>query len=218
MADRRSQLHAQVRTDWRRQALEPVGLPCGGVAVDHKTRWTGPVAHAHAPPAQVVHQQERPASAQVRAVCTVWRSAVSTPASEQVAIRAKTHEGGLFPEVLPGREATDGALMEIYRLEAGFGSPAQARLMAAAHQGSSRRLTGPQPEWWRDAERVLGAPTTAEESSAWDPSPGEQLRSHLSRTTAMEADRDWSHLQQGWRVANEMRPGKTGQGAGEHRD
>jgi hypothetical protein len=55
----RRQRHAPVRTDWRSKALEPVGLPCGVVAVEHKTRWTGPVAHAHAPHAQVVHQQER---------------------------------------------------------------------------------------------------------------------------------------------------------------
>jgi hypothetical protein len=218
VADRRRPLHAQVRTDWRRQALEPVGLPCGVVAVDHQTRWTGPVAHAHDPHAQVVHQQERPAYAQVRAVRTVWLSAGSKPAIAQVAIRANTHEGGMCPEVLHVLEATYGALMESYRLEAGFGSPAQARLMAAAHNGSISGLKGHQPEWWREAERVLGAQTTAEESRAWEPSQGDQLRDQLERTTAMEASLDWSHLKQVWRVEKEMRQGKTGQVAGETRD
>ena len=97
VADLRRQLHAQVRPDWRSKSLEPVGLPCGVVAVDNKTQWTGPVAHAHDPHAQVVHQKERPAYAQVRAVRTVLLSAVSKPAIDQVAIRATTHEGGCFP-------------------------------------------------------------------------------------------------------------------------
>ena len=72
VADRRRQLQAQVRTDWRSKSLDPVSLPCGVVAVENKTRWTGPVAHAHAPHAQVVHPPQQPASAQVRAVRTVW--------------------------------------------------------------------------------------------------------------------------------------------------
>jgi hypothetical protein len=37
VAELRCQLHAQIRTDWRSQCLEPVGLPCGVVAVDNKT-------------------------------------------------------------------------------------------------------------------------------------------------------------------------------------
>jgi hypothetical protein len=49
VAGLRRQLHAQVRTAWRRKSLAPVGLLCGVVAVDNKTLWTGPVAHAHDP-------------------------------------------------------------------------------------------------------------------------------------------------------------------------
>jgi hypothetical protein len=44
VAELRSQLHTQIRTEWRSKSLEPVGLPCGVVAVDNKTLWTGPVA------------------------------------------------------------------------------------------------------------------------------------------------------------------------------
>lgn len=51
----RRQRHAQTRTDWRSTSLAPVGWPCGVAAVDHKTWWTGPVAAAHDPHAQVVH-------------------------------------------------------------------------------------------------------------------------------------------------------------------
>lgn len=106
VADLRRQLHAPVRTDWRRKALDPVGLPCGVVGVDNKTLWTGPVTHAHDPDAQGVHPPHGPAYAQVRAVHSVLLSAASKPAIDQVAIRAETNAGGMFPEVLQKLEAT----------------------------------------------------------------------------------------------------------------
>jgi hypothetical protein len=135
VADRRRQLHAQVRTDWRSKSLESVGLPCGVVAVDNKTLWTGPGAHAHAPHAHVGHPPHQPAYAQVRAVRTVLLSAASQPALEQVARRADTNAGGRFPEVLQELEATDATLIEIDSLEAGCCSQAHARLIAEAQQG-----------------------------------------------------------------------------------
>ena len=92
----RRQRHAQTRTDWRSTSLAPVGLPCGVAAVDHKTWWTGPVAAAHDPHAQVVHHTGGAVSAPVRAVRTVLISAASKPAIDQVVIRAATTEGGCF--------------------------------------------------------------------------------------------------------------------------
>jgi len=109
----RTQLQAHVRSNWRSKALEPVDLPCGVAAVDNKTLWTGPVAHAHDPATQVVHPAGRPAEAQVRAVRTVLLAAAGKPAIAQVVIRAETHAGGRFPEVLQGRETSSGALLEV---------------------------------------------------------------------------------------------------------
>jgi Transposase DDE domain len=217
VADLRRQLHAQVRTDWRSKSLEPVGLPCGVVAVDNKTLWTGPVAQAHDPHAQVVHPPHQPAYAQVRAVRTVLLSAASQPAIDQVAIRADTNEGGMFPEVLQELEATYAALIEIYSLDAGFCSQANARLIAEAQKGYILGLKGNQPELYREAERVLGSQRQPEQSSAWEPYQGDQLRYHLYRTTEMEAYLDWSHLKQVWRVEKEICKGKTGQIEREHR-
>jgi Transposase DDE domain len=210
VADLRRQLHAQVRTDWRSKSLEPVGLPCGVVAVDNKTLWTGPVAHAHDPHAQVVHQKDRRAYAQVRAVRTVLLSAASKPAIDQAAIRANTNEGGMFPEVFRALEANYAALIEIYSLDAGFCSRANAQLIAEAHKGYIIGLKGNQPDLFREAERLLGARTQAECSREWEPYQGDQIRYHLYRTTAMEAYLDWSHLKQVWRVEKEIRKGKTG--------
>lgn len=141
----RSQLHAQTRTDWRSTSLEPVGLPCGVAAVENKTVWTGPVATAHDPHAQVVHHTARRAYAHVRAVRTVLIAAASKPAIDQVSRRADTNEGGMFPEVLQVLEATYAPLIEIYSLDAGFCSLANARVIAEAHKGSSIGLTGNQP-------------------------------------------------------------------------
>ena len=46
VAELRTQLHAQVRTDWRSKSLEPVGLPCGVVAVDNAGAHLLPAAGA----------------------------------------------------------------------------------------------------------------------------------------------------------------------------
>lgn len=211
VAELRCQLHAQVRTDWRSKCLEPCGLPCGVVAVDNKTLWTGPVEHAHDPHAQAVHPSHQPAYAQVRAVRTVLLSAASKPAIDQVAIRADTNEGGMFPEVFQALEAHYTALIEIYSLDAGFCSRANAQLIAAAHKGYIMGLKGNQPELLHEAERLLGAQSQAERSSAWEPYQGNQIRYHLYRTTEMEAYLDWRHLKQVWRVEKEIRKGKTGQ-------
>jgi len=65
VAGLRQQLQAQVRSDWRSKSLTPVGVPCGVVAIDNKTVWTGSPKTAPAE-AQVVHPPEQPAYAQLR--------------------------------------------------------------------------------------------------------------------------------------------------------
>jgi hypothetical protein len=148
----------------------------------------------------------------------VLLSAASKPAIDQVPIRANTNEGRMFPEVLWELEANDAAMLDIYSLDAGFCSPANAQVIAEAHRSYNLGLKGNQPELCRAAERVPGAQTTPEERSAWEPYQGDRLRCHLYRTTAMAAYLDWSHLQQAWRVEKEIRPRKTGQVARVNRD
>jgi hypothetical protein len=186
-------------------------------AVDNKTLWTGPVAHAHDPAAQVVHPPGRPAYAQVRAVRTVLISAASKPALDQVAIRAETNEGGMFPEVFPVLETSYGALIEVYSMDAGFCSLANATRIAEAHKGYIFGLKGNQPELWREAERLLGSQTVAEVKSEWEVYQGDRIRYHLYRTTEMAGYLDWDHLKQVWRVEKESRKGKTGKVERENR-
>jgi hypothetical protein len=87
----------------------------------------------------------------------VLLSAASKPAIDQVPIRANTNEGGMFPEVLWELEANDAAMLEIYSLDAGFCSPANAQVIAEAHRSYISGLKGNQPELCRAAERVPGA-------------------------------------------------------------
>jgi hypothetical protein len=199
VAELRRQLHAQVRSDWRSKSLAPVGMPCGVVAIDNKTVWSGPAATAPAA-AQVVHPPDQPAYAQVRMVRSVLISAASKPAIDQVAIRPETNECGMFAEVLAQLEAAYGALVEVYSGDAAFCSEANARLVAKAGKGYIFGLKGNRRELWREATRVLGTATAAVVSTPWEKYQGTRVRYHLYRTTELEGYLDWDHLKQVWRM------------------
>jgi hypothetical protein len=203
----RNQLHAQVKSDWRSKSLEPVGLPCGVAAVDNKTLWSGRPEEAKDPEAQVIHPKNRPAYATVRAVRTVLISAAAKPAIDQVVIPAHTNECGLFPEVFAELERNYPTLLEVYSMDAGFCSLANASLIAAAQKGYLLALKENQPELYREAERVLGGQTVPELSTEWERYQGDFVRYHLYRTKELASYLDWTHLEQVWRVEKEMRRG-----------
>jgi hypothetical protein len=205
----RTQLHAQMRTDWRSKSLEAVGLPCGVAAIDNKTLWTGPLQAAHDPEAQAVHPKDKAAYAQVRSVRSVLLSAASKPAIDQVVIRRETNECGMFPEVFATLQATYDSLIEVYSMDAAFCSEAHARLVDSAQKGYIFGLKGNQPELLREAERVLGSETCPEVSTAWEKYQGARVRYHLYRTREMEAYLGWSHLKQVWRIEKEVLNGQT---------
>ena len=207
----RDQLHAQVKSEERSKSLAPVGLPCGVAAVDNKTLWSGEPEAAKDPEAQLVHPKDRPAYATVRAVRTVLISAASKPAIDQVVIPARTNEGGIFPEVLTVLETNYGALIEVYSLDAGFCSEANARRVAEAQKGYIFGLKGNQPELFREAERWLGSQRVPEFSTEWERYQGDLIRYHLYRTAEMEGYLEWSHLKQVWRVEKEILRGQTGE-------
>lgn len=206
----RHQLQAQAKSAWRRKALAPVGLPCGVAAIDNKTLWSGAPAAAHDPAAQVIHPKDRPAYATLRAVRTVLISAASQPALDQVIIPAATNESGLFKEVFPVLEANFGAFIEVYSMDAGFCSLANANQVAAAQKGYLFALKENQPELYREAERVLGALVVPEVSTEWECYQGKRVRYHLSRTKELAGYLDWSHLEQVWRIEKEIVGPKTG--------
>ena len=216
VAELRQQLHAQVGSDWRSKSLTPVGVPCGVVAIDNKTVWSGPPAAAPAE-AQVVHPAEQRPYAQLRMVRTVLISAASKPAIDQVVIRAETNECGMFAEVFGQLEADYGALVEVYSGDAAFCSEANGRLVAKAGKGYIFGLKGNRRELWREATRVLGAETVAVITTPWEKYQGARVRYHLYRTTEMEGYLEWEHLKQVWRIEKERVKPQSGRVERENR-
>jgi len=210
VAGLRRQLHAQMRSEWRSKSLDPVGLPCGVAAVDNKTVWSGPVAAAHDPHAQVVHPKDRAPYAQVRVVQTVLISAAAKPCIDQVAIEAETNECGKFAEVFAVLKEEYDALIEIYSLDAGFCSEAHGRMIAEAEKGYIFGLKGNQPELLREAQRLLDPMPSPEWTSGWEKYQGQRLRYHLYRTTELEGYLAWSHLKQAWRLEKEIVNSRSG--------
>jgi rRNA processing protein Gar1 len=209
VAELRQQLQAQVRSDWRSKSLTPVGVPCGVVAVDNKTVWSGSAEAAPAE-AQVVHPPEQSPYAQLRMVRTVLISAASKPAIDQVVIRRETNECGMFAEVFGELEAAYGAFVEVYSGDAAFCSEANARLVAKAGKGYIFGLKGNRRELWREATRVLGAETMAAVTTPWEKYQGTRVRYHLYRTTEMAGYLQWEHLKQVWRIEKErVKPSGT---------
>jgi len=202
VAELRRQLQAQVRSDWRSKSLAPVGVPCGVVAIDNKTVWSGSEGLAPAA-AQVVHPPDQAAYAQLRMVRSVLISAASKPAIDQVVIRPDTNECGMFSEVLAQLEAAYGSLVEVYSGDAAFCSEANARLVAKAGKGYIFGLKGNRRELWREATRVLGEVTTAVVSTPWEKYQGARVRYQLYRTTELAGYLDWEHLKQVWRIEKE---------------
>lgn len=211
VASLRTQLHAQIKSDWRSKSLESIGLPCAVAAIDNKTLWSGAPEAAKDPEVQLVHPKDRPAYATLRAVRTVLISAASKPAIDQVVIPARTNESGIFPEVLTVLESNYGTIIEVYSMDAGFCSEANARRVAEAEKGYIFGLKGNQPELLREAERLLSSQRVPEISTEWEPYQGDLIRYHLYRTGEMEGYLDWSHLKQVWRVEKETLPGQTGE-------
>lgn len=200
----RTQLHAQIHSQWRAKALAPVGLPCTVASVDGKTLLSGRGEAGPDPEVcQVARPDGRPPSWQLRAVRSCLISAGSCPVIDQLAIPAHTNEMGIFPDVLAALEAAYGVLIEVYSMDSGYCSLANARLVADAGKGYIFALKDNQPEVLSEAERLLGRRRAAEVSTEWEPSQGSRVRYHLYRSSEIAGYLRWTHLEQVWRVDRE---------------
>jgi hypothetical protein len=212
----RTQLHAQTHSLWRSKSIDPVGLPCGVAAVDNKTLWTGKPEEAHDPECQLVHPKNRAAYAQLRCVRTVLISAASKPTVDQVVMRRQTNERGMFAEVFAVLCEQYDSLIEVYSMDAGFCSEANARKVDEAQKGYIFGLKENQPELYREAVRVVGS-AGAEVRTQWERYQGDRIRYHLYRTCEMAGYLGWDHLKQVWRVEKEIVSGRTGESTRENR-
>lgn len=200
----RLQLHSQIHTLSRSKSLEPVGLPCGVVAIDNKTIWTGKPDQASDPDCQVAHHEGGIAYAQLRVVRTVLTSAAGKPAIDQAVIRKETNEGGMFEEVFGSLIEEFPTLFEICTMDAGFCSLFNADLVHKANKAYIFGLKGNQPDLYEEAQRVLGPLTRPQYSTDWECYQGKKIRYHLYRTTEMAGYLKWKHLEQIWRVEKEI--------------
>lgn len=198
----RQQLHAQVRSLWRSKSLEPVGLPCGIIAIDGKALWSD--SEIDDPNSQRAHPQNRPSYEILRVVRSVLISSGAKTAIDQMPIPSNTNDMGVFREAFEALESSYKSLYEICSVDAGFCSEANARQIDQANKGYIMALKENQPELFREAERLLGHLQTPELSSEWESYQGERIRYRLYRSEEIAGYLEWTHLKQVWRVEKEM--------------
>lgn len=201
----RDQLHAQIYSLWRAKALVPVGLPCTVAAVDGKTLLSrqGDVGPDPAV-CQVSHPKERPAYWQLRAVRSCLISAASCPAIDQMAIPAETNEMGIFPQVFAALEEAYASIIEVYSMDSGYCSLANATRVHEKKKGYIFVLKENQPDLLAEAERLLGHKTQSDRSTEWEAYQGKRVRYHLYRSSEIAGYLGWTHLEQVWRIDREV--------------
>jgi predicted transposase YbfD/YdcC len=208
----RAKNHQQVRAAWRSKSLQPIGLPCGVVAIDGKG--LGALEHDANGAAQKAHRAHDGTpywlSRMLRAVLT---SAEARPCLDQMPIGAKTNEMGEFGRFFDGlMEAYGGGdLFEVVTVDAGMTSKANGDRVHAAGKAYIMALKDTQPELLREAQRVLAGRQDPDAETDWEVHQGKRIKRRLFRTDEMAGYHEWEHLRQVWRVEQETRDadGKT---------
>jgi hypothetical protein len=206
VAELRQKLHLQVHAAWRRKALEPVGLPCGVIAIDGKG--LGALEHDAAGTAQKARRSHDGSSYWLaRMLRAVLTSAEAAPCIDQMPIGARTNEvgcaGAFFDALMKayGR----GNLFEIVTLDAGIVSRALADRIHAADKAYVMALKGTQPELLAEARRLLDPGREPDATTPWETYQGKKIQRRLFRTAEIAGYHDWDHLRQAWRVEQETR-------------
>jgi predicted transposase YbfD/YdcC len=200
----RTKHQAQVRAAWRSKSLQPVGLPCGVMAIDGKG--LGALEHDADGTAQKAHRSHDGSpywlARMLRAVLT---SAQSKPCLDQVPIGSRTNEmgsfGAFFDDLIGAYGAGD--LFEIVTADAGLVSRANADRIHAAHKAYVFALKETQPELAAEARRLLGRKQKPDFETDVEVYQGRRVQRRLFRTTEMAGYHEWSHLRQVWRVEQE---------------
>jgi predicted transposase YbfD/YdcC len=203
----RAKNQAQVRAAWRRKSLQPVGLPCGVLALDGKG--LGALEHDAEGTAQKNHRSHDGSPYWLaRVLRAVLTSAAGKPCVDQVPIGSKTNEVASFAAFFNELVAAYGGgdLFEIVTMDAGIVSLANADCIHAANKAYVMALKGSQPELQAEAHRRLGSrdrkPDYETEVEVYQ---GRRVQRRLYRTTDMAGYNDWTHLRQVWRVEKETR-------------
>lgn len=206
--DFRRSLHQQVRTQERRKALEPEGLPCGVLAIDGKALAT--LDHDAGGRAQKETTEDGWPYWVYRVLRAVLVSAAGKPCVDQKTIPASTNEAGVFEEFWSELLAAYGRtnLFEIVTGDAGLNDRAIADRIDGDGYGYVLALKNDQPTLRAEAERLLAARTgqTPDAETPWQRVGGCDVRRRLYRTTEIAGYHGWTRLRAAWLVVQETRP------------
>jgi len=183
----RAKHRAQVRAAWRSKSLQPVGLPCGVVAIDGKG--LGALEHDAEGTAQKAHRSHDGSPYWLtRALRAVLTSAQGKPCLDQVPVDGKTNEmatfGDFFEDLMRAYGA--GNLFEVVTVDAGMVSRANAERVHAANKAYVMALKGTQPELFAEAKRLLDHPGRKPDcQSEVEVFQGHRVQRRLYRTVDM---------------------------------
>jgi hypothetical protein len=204
-------LRSQARAAHRRNALAPLGLPFGVVAIDGK--YTAIKAWDPLYAQKQDHGAGLGASGVVRTMTCSLVSSRVTICLDAPSIPSATNEMGHFPKVLSQLDAAYGAL-KLFRMisaDAGMCSESNARCVVEQFGLDYLfRLKGEQPTLYRDAKRLLGrrVPHRADATTV-DIRGNVEVTRRLYLTSELAGYLGWDHLKTVLRVQVEKRDIRT---------
>jgi hypothetical protein len=122
-------LHRLVGAAWRREALEPVGLPMSVIALDGKVT---ALPCLNQPYVQTQHPEVGSPYGLVRTMTAALVSAPGRPCVDAIPIPASTNEAGHFQAAFSSLVETYGSLFDLVSYDAGGFSRANADAVVAA--------------------------------------------------------------------------------------
>ena len=197
----RDVLHGQARAARRKKQLEPVGLPCGVLAIDGKTTMTNMDDGEFA-------QEQGPGRFAVRTMTCALVSGSATVTVHVSPVPRERNEMSHFVPTL--REITDawgrGELFGLVTTDAGMTSKANADFVHdELHTGYLFALKDNQPDLRSEADRLLarlGADAVAAETR--ERIGGRVHRRRVWLTDEIAGFHDWTHLRTVMRVEYEV--------------
>jgi hypothetical protein len=210
----RHHVHRHILSEHRRKALEATLLPIRAVAIDGKNVAT--LDHAANRDCQKQSPEGQDPHWLYRVVNATLISSSAAVCIDQLPIPADTNDMGVFPSIFAELKGVYGRanLIDLFSVDAGFCSEANARLVDEAGKAYWMSLKDNQPDLRREAERVLlekAKRCAPEAETAWesDSSRG-WIRRQLWRTDEMAQWDRWTHLRQVVLVRVLARDGRDG--------
>lgn len=197
----RKLLVSEVRKAWRAKEMESL-LPFSMVAVDGKVIWVGKhKANKYCKKHESIGHKWY----QMKVLRATWVSGFNKLTIGQMPVKASKSEMSTFPafhkQLLKDYGCSD--MLEVYSMDAGYASKANAELINNSQRGYIIALKSPQQELEREAQRLLARRRKPDAETHWENYQGKRIRRLLFRTHEMAGWNGWDHLRQVWRIRQE---------------